>query len=289
MKVGLLCSRLRVEEKQLLAALASRSVTAEVIDEDRLRFDLVDGQRNGFDLVLERCADPGRAAYAVLLLENMGLRCLNTYGVTEIGSNKVLLTMALARAGVPQPRTSIAFEATEALAAAEAIGFPVVFKPAVGAWEHLLGKVNDRQAAEAILEHKAVLGTYHHTVFYIQEFIKKPGRDIRLYLAGDQIMAAVYRRSQHWSTGVLNDVVVSPCPLTPALEELARRAAAAVGGGLLAVDLVEDLERGPLVVDVGHTGEFRQAAKATGIDIAAAIVAYALEVAGEPAALAQRP
>lgn len=281
MRIALLCARLRVEEKQLLAALEARGVTTALIEEERLRFDLADRRRNGFELVIERCADPGRAAYAVLLLEQMGVRCLNPFGVTETCGNKVLLTMALARANVPQPQTSVAFHVDEALAAAESIGYPVLFKPAIGAWEHLLGKVNDRQAAEAIIEHKAVLGTYHHSIYYIQEYINKPGRDIRLYLAGDRHIAAVYRQSRHWSTGVVNDVTVTPCPLTPALAELGHRAAAAVGGGLLAIDLVEDPERGPLVVDVGHTSEFRQAATATGVDIAAAIADYAIDRVGE--------
>jgi [lysine-biosynthesis-protein LysW]---L-2-aminoadipate ligase len=290
MKIGLLCSRLRVEEKQLLAACEARGLGVEVVEEARLRFDLSDRRRNGFDVVLERCADPWRAAYAVRLLENLGLRCINSYGVAEACSNKLLMAAALAEAGVPHPRTMVAFEIDEALAAAEALGYPVLFKPGVGAWEHLLGKANDRQAAEAILEHKQVLGTYHHTIFYVQEYVAKPGRDIRLIVAGDRVVTAVYRQTGHWSSEMAKDVTLAPCPLTPDLTSLALSAAAAVGGGVLAVDLVEDPQRGPLVAEVGHAQEFRQIARATGVDIAGAIVEHVAAVArGELAAPAVQP
>jgi [lysine-biosynthesis-protein LysW]--L-2-aminoadipate ligase len=285
MRIGLLCSRLRVEEKQLLAACAARGLGVEVIDEARLRFDLSDRRRNGFDVVLERSADPWRAAYALRLLENMGLCCINRYAVAETCSNKLLATAALAEAGVPHPRTMVAFEIDEALAAAEALGYPVLFKPAIGTWEHLLGKANDRQAAEAILEHKQVLGTYHHTIFYVQEYVAKPGRDLRVLVAGAHVVGAVYRQTGHWSAEMARDLTLVPCALTPAVEALARQAAAAVGGGVLAVDLVEDPQRGPLVIEVGPVQEFRQVAKATGVDVAGAIVDYVAAVArGELAA-----
>jgi [lysine-biosynthesis-protein LysW]--L-2-aminoadipate ligase len=289
MKVGLLCSRIRVEEKLLFAALERRGLAYEVIDEARLRFDLSDRQRNGFSVVLERCADPWRAAYALRLLENIGLRCINPYAVAEVCGNQLLTTAALARAGVPHPRTMVAFSAEEGLAAAEAIGYPVVFKPALGAWGKLLGKVNDRQAAEAVIEHKEVLGTYHHAIVFVQEYIDKPGRDIRAYVVGDRVAAAVYRQADHWSTAGSSEVALHACPVTPELERLALAAARAVGGGVLSVDLIEERARGLLVVDIGHIGGFRRAGKAAGVDIAAAIVDYVAAAAEVADGLPARP
>jgi [lysine-biosynthesis-protein LysW]--L-2-aminoadipate ligase len=283
MTIGLLTSRLRVEEKQLLAACAARRVTIEVIDEARLRFDLADRGDDADGVVLDRSAHHWRAAYALRLLEHQGRRCINSYAVAETCSNKMLMTAALAAAGVPHPRTVIAFEVAEALAAAEAMGYPVLFKPAVGAWEHLLGKANDRQAAEAIVEHKQVLGTYHHTIFYIQEYIAKPGRDIRLLVAGERVIASIYRQTSYWSAEMARDVTIQPCAATPDLTALALRAAAAVGGGVLTVDVVEDPVRGPLVVEVGPIQEFRQIAAVTGADVAGAIVDHALATATVPA------
>ena len=290
MKVGLLCTRIRVEEKLLFAALDARGLAYEVIEEARLRFDLSDRRRNGFDVVLERCADPWRAAYALRLLENSGLRCVNPYAVAELCGNQLLTTAALAEAGVPYPRTLVAFAPEEGLAAAETLGYPVIFKPAIGAWEGLVAKVNDRQAAEAVLEHKEVLGTYHHTIVYVQEYVDKPGRDIRAYSVGNRVVAAVYRQAEHWMTARGEDMALLPCPVTPELERVVQAAAAAVGGGALKVDLVEDPARGPLVVDIGHIGSFRRAARATGVDIAGAIVDYAAAVgAGRLATPGTRP
>lgn len=288
MTIGLLNSRLRVEEKQLLAACAARGVAVDIVDEARLRFDLDAHQIAGYEVVLDRSAHHWRAAYALRLLEHQGLRCVNSYAVAETCSNKLLMTAALASAGVPHPRTTIAFEVTEALAAAETIGYPVLFKPAVGAWEHLLGKANDRQAAEAILEHKQVLGTYHHTIFYIQEYIAKPARDIRLLVGGEQVIAAVYRQTRHWSAEMARDLTIAPCAPAPDLTDLALRAARSIGGGVLAVDLVEDPARGPLVVEVGPIQEFRQIAAVTGADVAGAIVDYALTAARQPAGMGPR-
>ena len=87
---------------------------------------------------------------------------------------------------MPQPHNVVAFTPEAALEAIERFGYPVVLKPVVGSWGRLLAKINDRDAAEAILEHKATLGSVQHSVFYIQEYIQKPGRDIRAIVVGDR-------------------------------------------------------------------------------------------------------
>ena len=75
-----------------------------------------------------------------------------------------------------------------------------MLKPAVGSWGRLLSLVSDRYAAEAILEHKEMLGSYHHSIFYVQEYVPKPGRDIRSFVVGDECICAIYRYSDHWIT-----------------------------------------------------------------------------------------
>lgn len=279
MTIGLLCSRLRVEEKQLLEACARRNLAAQVLDDAHLRFELGAWAGPDLSVVLDRSADPWRGAYAVRLFELTGRPCVNRYAVAETCSNKLLMSAALLQTDVPHPRTAVAFTVDEALAAAESIGYPVLFKPAIGAWEHLLGKANDREAAEAILEHKQVLGTYHHSVFYIQEYVAKPGRDLRLLVVGDQAIAGVYRMTDHWSPETARDVSLKPCALTTELVALAQQAARAVGGGILAVDLVEDLQRGYLVIEVGPVRDFRHIAACTGHDVADAIIDYTDQIA----------
>jgi [lysine-biosynthesis-protein LysW]--L-2-aminoadipate ligase len=278
MKVGILCSRIRVEEKLLFEALERRGVPYDLLDDRELVLDM--GARGfQYDVILERCINHSRALYALRILEDWGLRCVNSYRVADTCGNKLLTTSALMRSGVPSPRTLVAFTPESAIRAIEELGYPVVLKPAVGSWGRLLSKINDREAAEAVLEHKEVLGTYHHSIFYIQEYIPKPQRDIRAFVVGDRTIAAIYRHSPHWITNTARGGVATNCPITPELDELCVRAAQAVGGGVLAVDVLEDPERGFLVNEVNYTMEFRNSIAPTGVDIPGRVVDYLLEVA----------
>jgi [lysine-biosynthesis-protein LysW]--L-2-aminoadipate ligase len=174
-----------------------------------------------------------------------------------------------------------AFTPEAALEAIEAFGYPVVLKPVVGSWGRLLAKINDRDAAEAVLEHKATLGSVQHSVFYIQEYIEKPGRDIRAIVIGDKVLTAMYRMSEHWITNTARGGEGELCPITPEIEDLCLRAAKAVGGGVLAVDLVEHPEKGLVVNEINHTMEFHTMQPVSGIDIAGEIVEYTMSVARE--------
>jgi len=277
-RIGLLMSRVRVEEKLLLSELESRGIPFELIDDRQVIFDLHENGFRRFDVVLERCINHSRALYALRILNDWGVPTVNTYPVALTCGNKLETTSALVRAGVPTPRTRVAFTPQSALEAIEEMGYPVVLKPAIGSWGRLLAKVNDREAAEALLEHKQVLGSYHHSIFYIQEYIPKPARDIRAFVVGDETICAIYRRSEHWITNTARGGHASNCPVTPELNELCVRAAQAVGGGILGVDLLEDPGRGLLVNEVNYTIEFRNSIHTTGVDIPARIVDYVVAV-----------
>ncbi|RPJ38855.1 MAG: RimK family alpha-L-glutamate ligase, partial [Chloroflexi bacterium] len=176
-------------------------------------------------------------------------------------------------------RVKVAFTPEAALEAIEELGYPVVLKPPVGSWGRLLAKINDRDAAEAILEHKETLGSYQHSVYYIQEYIQKPGRDIRAMVVGDQTVCAIYRESSHWITNTARGGQGEACQLTPELNDLCVAAARAVGGGILAVDVLEDPHNGYLVNEVNHTMEFHTLAPMTGVDVPGIIVDYTIAVA----------
>jgi len=278
MRIGILCSRIRVEEKLIFEALDRRGIRYELLDDRELVLDM---QRRSldYDVILERCINHSRALFALRILEDWGLRCVNPYAVADTCGNKLLTTSALTRAGVPSPRTLVAFTPESALQAIEALGYPVVLKPAIGSWGRLLSKVNDREAAEAVLEHKQVLGTYHHSIFYIQEYIHKPSRDIRAFVVGDRTIAAIYRNSEHWITNTARGGLATKCPVTSELDELCVRAAKAVGGGVVAIDILEDPERGLMVNEVNYTMEFRNSIGPTGVDIPGEIINYLQNVA----------
>ncbi len=279
LKVGLLYSRLRVEEKWLFEALDKRRVAFDKLDDREIRFTLEDpGPWLDYDVILERSISYGRGLYACKLLNAWGVPTVNTASVADTCGDKLWTSAALHKAGVPQPRLRMAFTPEAAITAMEELGFPVVLKPVIGSWGRMVSKINDRDAAEAVLEHREALGNYQQNIFYIQELIRKPGRDIRAFVVGDQTICAIYRNSHHWITNTARGGKATVCPVTPELHDICVRAAQAVGGGVLAIDLLEDPDRGLLINEVNHTMEFHSTVPATGVDIPGLIVDYALEV-----------
>jgi [lysine-biosynthesis-protein LysW]--L-2-aminoadipate ligase len=280
-KIGVLCSRIRVEEKLLIQELRKRGADFDIIDDRKIILEL---HKNGWDhdVVLERCINHSRALYALRIFNDWGIATVNTYEVANTCGNKLLTSSALVRTGIPTPRTRIAFTPASALQAIEEMGYPVVLKPGVGSWGRLLSKVNDRESAEAILEHKQVLGSYHHSIYYIQEYVEKHGRDIRAFVVGDETICAIYRTSPHWITNTARGGKATNCPVTPEMNELCIAAAQAVGGGVVALDLFEDDERGLLVNEINYTMEFRNSIDTTGVSIPAKVIDYVLDVAQGP-------
>jgi len=279
-KIGVLYSRVRVEEKWIFAVLEQRGIDYDRLDDRKISFDLNNPDPwLKYDAILERSISYARGLYSTRILNAWGIPTVNTALVAEVCGNKLATVTALASAEVPQPDTRVAYTVESALEAIEEMGYPVVLKPMVGSWGRLLAKINDRDAAEAVLEHKSVLGSYEHSIFYIQEFIDKPDRDIRVLVVNDDPVTAIYRHSPHWITNTARGGQGEICPLTPELTKICQDAARSVGGGLLAVDIIEHPERGYLVNEINHTMEFHTAAPTTGVDIPNLIVDYLMSVA----------
>jgi [lysine-biosynthesis-protein LysW]--L-2-aminoadipate ligase len=279
-RIGVLCARVRVEEKLLFAALEARGAAYEQIDPRQLTLDLADKGADGYAAVLVRCPSHARAYYTTLWLEGQGVPTVSPHRAVATCGDKVLTGAALQAAGIPIPRTAIAFDSEAALESIESFGYPVVLKPLSSSWGRLLARVNDRDAAEALLEHKSTLGGPQHNVFYIQAHVETPERDIRSFVVGDATVAAIYRDLPDRITNTARAGSTSNCPITPALDMLSRGAARAVGGGALAIDLLETPGGELLVSDVNHTPEFRNSIDPTGVDIPGSIVDYVMEVAG---------
>jgi [lysine-biosynthesis-protein LysW]--L-2-aminoadipate ligase len=279
MRVGVLCSRIRVEEKLLFEAMEARGIAYDKLDDRTLIFNLHDPSPfQQYDIILERSINHSRALYALHMLNDWGIKTVNTAQTARICGDKLLTTWALLQHKMPVPRNMVAFTPESALEAIEQMGYPVVLKPCVGSWGRLVAKINDREAAEAVLEHKQILGSYHHSIYYIQEYINKPGRDIRSFVVGDETIAAIYRTSDHWVTNTALGGKASNCPVTPEIDALSRGAARAVGGGMLAIDLLESPD-GLLVNEVNYTMEFRNSIHTTGVDIPSKMIEYVIREA----------
>jgi len=268
----------RVEEKLLLQAFGQRGLNIEIIDDREIIFDLHYNNWHQYDVVVERCVTQSRALYALRFLNDWGVRTVNTHRVVQICGDKLETSSALVRDNIPTPRCKVAFTAESALTAIEEMGYPVILKPTIGSWGRLLSKINDREAAETILEHKEVLGSYQHSIFYIQEYIDKPARDIRSFVVGDENIAAIYRYSEHWITNTARGGRAENCPVTPEIAQLSLAAAQAIGGGVVAVDLLETQDGRLLVNEVNHTMEFRNSIDTTGVNIPEAVVDYVVKV-----------
>jgi [lysine-biosynthesis-protein LysW]--L-2-aminoadipate ligase len=273
-RIGFLYTRLRVEEKYLLEELEKHGDVEIVrINDSESFFDLHQPPVE-IDVLFERSISYSRGLYISRIFEAHGIPVVNSSSVSERCGDKYVTSQILAQHGIPTPRVYMAFDEESALRAIETMGYPCVLKPVVGSWGRLLAKVENREMAEALIEHKATLGV-NHQVFYIQEYINKPGRDIRAFVVGDEVICAIYRSSENWITNTARGGIATNCPVTDEIAELCQRAAQAVGGGLLALDLFET-ENGLTVNEINHTMEFRNSITTTGVNIPQKMVEYVL-------------
>jgi len=274
-KLGILISQVRLEEKLIFAAAERAGIDiVKVFDKD-LVLDVARPSFPAVDLVLDRGLVHSRAEYTLRHLQSAGIPTVNSYEATITCDNKFLTSTTLCEAAIPTLRTLIAYTPESALRAIEIVGYPAVLKPPVGSWGRLLAKINDQEAAEAVLEHKEILGSYHHSIFYVQEYVPKKGGDVRAFVVGDRVIGASYRSSDHWITNVARGAATAPCEVTAEIEHIALKAAAAVKGEILGVDLVET-EAGYKVIEINTGAEFKGLLEATGVDVPGAIVSYLL-------------
>ncbi|QKG92672.1 lysine biosynthesis protein LysX [Halorubrum salinarum] len=285
MHVGILYSRIRRDEKLLLNELRDRGHEVEKIDVRTERFGLesTTAAVDDLDIVVDRCLSTSRSLYATRFLDSYGVPVVNSPETGDVCADKAKNSLALAEADVPTPATEVAFTKEAALEAIEEFGYPCVLKPVTGSWGRLMAKIDSRNAAEAILEHKETLGHYEHKVFYVQEFVDKPGRDVRVLAVDGEPVAAMTRSSDHWLTNAAKGGETESFDLDERATELVERASDAVGGGMLGVDLMEvgvDADADPAdggaedytVHEVNHTVEFKALDSATDVDVPARIV-----------------
>ena len=281
MRVAMIITRARAEEKLLLKAFQRRGIEPELIRDEELVLNplAIDPRWSEFDIVFLRTLSTSRGLYLLEYFDLWEVPTVNSLRTANICADKFKTSLALARAGLPQPEVRLAFTPRSTLEAVGELGYPAVLKPLVGSWGRLLAKVNDVDAAEAVLEHRQTLGNFAYHVHFVQSYVDKPhGRDIRAFVIAGQTICAIYRSSSHWVTTTARGALAENCPVGAELQDLCQRASDAVGGGVLAMDLFET-EEGLVLNEINHGMEFRNSIEPTGVDIAIKVVDYALSLA----------
>ncbi len=276
MRVALVYERLREEERQLLRAIEELGHEPIPLHLSSNFLPLNHGEAFEADVALIRAISAAKAHASAVTLASLGVRVVNSPEVLSTCGNKLATTAKLSEAGIPTPKTAVAFSLEGALDAAESIGYPVVIKPVNGSWGRLVSLAQDEEELRTILEHREAIPSPYYRIHYIQEFIKKPGRDIRAYATEEAFITAIYRVSDHWVTNTARGARAVPVEYREELADLVIRTAQALGGGFLGVDVAEDEERGLVVIEVNGVTEFKNAARVTGVDIAKELVSYAV-------------
>lgn len=281
--ICIIFDKLRFEEKALHDKAIKRGLRTQLIDAKNMTISTTSKKDElGFgDIVLQRSISHFRGLYITACLEFLGFKVINDFNVSQICGNKLVTSLQLARNNIPVPSTSFAFSAEGARNLMNELGYPVVLKPVVGSWGRGVFPIRDEETANMLLETREENGSALSRIYYVQEMIDRPPRDLRCIVVGDSVVTAIYRYSSdsEWRTNVSRGGKAERATITRELEDIVLKAARSVGGGVLGVDLMEDTNRGLLVNEVNNTVEFKGAQLVAEIDIADSIVQYALNIA----------
>lgn len=281
MKLAICYTIISAENKMLLDSAKKRGVELSRIVDGEALLPITEGNAREFDSILQRSVSFSRSQALTYFYESRGARVLNSFSAARICGDKMQTSLELARAGVPTPKTYVAFTPEMAKQAAAKLGFPLVMKPTTGSWARMVHRINDMDALDAALESREEMGSPSQKIYYLQEHIDKPGRDMRAFVVGNEVVAAIYRHSTEksgWITNTGRGGTASKCEVTPELRELSLKAVSFLDEGIYGVDLMESAN-GLLVHEVNHTTEFRNSSPVTGVDIGDRMVEYFIKSA----------
>ncbi|HZC88947.1 MAG TPA: lysine biosynthesis protein LysX [Nitrososphaera sp.] len=283
MQLCIIYDKVRFEEKALYEKAQQKGVKAQIVDGKTITIT-TESKKKDFalgDVIMQRSVSHYRGLYLTACLEFLGFNVINKFKVGETCGNKLITSLVLAKHKVPTPKTHFSFSAETALETIKKTGFPIVLKPIVGSWGRGVFPLRNSEVASMIVEMREEDDSPLSRIYYVQEMIDRPSRDLRCIVVGNQVVTAIYRYSpqDEWRTNVARGGKAELAPITGELEDLALKAARAVGGGILGVDMMEDKERGLIVHEVNNTVEFHGAASVSRNDIPGAMIDYALMVA----------
>ena len=278
-KICIVFDRLRTEEKLLQTQASEMGYETSMIDAKITRFN-TDSNKSEYDfgdVVLERCISYYRGLHFTACLEFLNVPVINSFEVSNTCGNKMITSMLLKKNNIPTPKTYFSFSAESAIEHFEKVGYPLVIKPIIGSWGRSVMPIKDKDTADAIIENRQVTDGPQDRIYYLQEMIDRPPRDIRVITVGDQIVAAMYRKSSGgFKTNIALGAEPEICKITNDIEELCLKASKAVGGGILGIDLMEDKNRGLVVHEVNNTVEFKGLVKVAEKNIPKEMIDFAI-------------
>jgi len=278
-KVCIVFDRLRAEEKMLQKEASELGHDALMLDAKITQVN-TDSKKEDYDLgdvVLERCVSYFRGLHFTASLEFMDIPVLNKFEVANVCGNKMFMTLLLKKNNIPTPKTYFSFSSESAAENLEKVGFPLVIKPVIGSWGRGVMQLKDKDTMEAVFEIRDITDSPHDRIYYLQELIQRPPRDIRVITVGDEPIAAMYRKSSGgFKTNIALGADPELCEITKEMEDMAAKASKAMGGGILGIDMMEDEERGLVVHEVNNTVEFKGLARVAQRNIPKEMIEFAL-------------
>ena len=273
----ILYDTIRWEEKALYEAAKKRGIKVNRIDCKSLSIDLNQAEESPYKdtVIIQRCVSYFKSVHSTAALEGLGAKIINSLHTATSCGNKLFAHMELQKAGIKTPRAISAFSEESAIAGLGALGYPAVIKPTIGSWGRLVALVRDKDAAKAVVEDRMHMFPLYQ-IYYLEEFVNRPPRDIRAIVIGDKVVAAIYRYSINgeWKTNMALGGRAEICPITNELEDICIKATNAVAGNIVGVDLMESKEHGLMVHEINNTTEFRNTVSTTGVDIAGLIIDF---------------
>ena len=278
-KICIVFDRLRTEEKMLQKEASELGHDAVMLDAKITQVN-TDSKKEDYDfgdVVLERCVSYFRGLHFTASLEFLDIPVLNKFEVANICGNKMFMTLLLKKNNIPTPKTYFSFSSESAAENLEKVGFPLVIKPVIGSWGRGVMPLKDKDTMEAVFEIRDITDSPHDRIYYLQELIQRPPRDIRVITVGDEPIAAMYRKSSGgFKTNIALGAEPELCEITKEMEDMAAKASKAMGGGILGIDMMEDDERGLVVHEVNNTVEFKGLARVAKRNIPKEMIEFAL-------------
>ena len=272
--ITVLYDTIRLEEKLLIEAAKKNDIQIEMVDCKKLFINLNENTQE-FETVLQRCVSYYRNIHSTATLEGLGARVINCLNTGLLAGNKLFTHMLLQKAGIVTPDATIAFSKEAAMEALEKNGYPKIIKPTVGSWGRMVSKLNDRDSAEGIIESRESMHPAYQ-MYFLEEFVQRPPRDIRAIVIGDTVAGAIYRVSNdtNWKTNTHLGGSAEACEVSNELEDICIKAKNTVQGEIVGVDLMESNDKGLVVHEINNTTEFRNVVKVTGVDIPTQMLDY---------------